>query len=433
MLKQKNKNSKNGFAALYLTVLILAVILALSVSISVLTFGQQKISQNITKSSQAYYASEAGLEDALLKLVKKMSWSSPYNLKVGNATATVEISDVIGGTRTITSKGNFLNRIRKIQVGYAVSTQQVSFHYGAQVGEGGMSMGNNSRVKGNIYSNGSVIPAGGGDKGFIDESIIVAINGNRIEGLQVGKDAKVHTCKDSTIGGTLTYVSGGSIQNCTVGGATTTRPNEIPAKDLPIPQSQIDKWKSEAEGGGMIDCVVSPGECTISGKITKNLGPKKIIGDFLIDNNATLNMTGTIWVVGNLRIDNGSTIKLDLNSYGSNSGVIVVDGKIKVRPNTYLKGSGQEGSYLMLLSTNPEVSDTTNPAIDVDNNSDAAIFYANQGLIVLRNKINAREVTGYKVFLDNNAEISYEAGLEEATFSSGPGGSWEVVSWKEIE
>jgi len=428
MSEQKNKNSKNGFAALYLTVLILAVIIAISVSISILTFGQQKISQNITKSSQSYYASEAGVEDALLKLVKKMSWSSPYNLKVGNATATVEISDVIGGTRTITSTGNFSNRIRKIRVVYKVSTQQVSFHYGAQVGDGGMSMGNNSRVKGNIYSNGSVIPAVGGDKGFIDESIIVAVNGNRIEGLQVGKDAKVHTCKDSQITGTLTYVSGGSVQNCTVGGATTTQPNEIPRKDFPIPQSQIDKWKSEAEGGGVIS-----GDYTISGKITQNLGPKKITGNLLVDNNATLNMLGTIWVVGNLRIDNGAMIKLDSNSYGSNSGVIVVDGKIKVRPNTYLRGSGQEGSYLMLLSTNPEVSDTANPAIDVDNNSDAAIFYANQGLIVLKNKINAREVTGYKIFLANNAEILYEAGLEEATFSSGPGGSWEVVSWKEIE
>jgi hypothetical protein len=268
----------------------------------------------------------------------------------------------------------------------------------------------------------------GGDKGYIDETIIVAINGNRIEGLIVGEDAKAHTCKDSQITGTLTYVSGGSVTNCTAGESIKTQPNEIPAKDLPIPQSQIDSWKSEAEAGGIIS-----GDYTISGKITQNLGPVKITGNLLVDNNATLNMMGTIWVVGNLRIDNGSTIKLDSDSYGPLSGVIVVDGKIKVRPNTYLKGSGQEGSYLMLLSTNPEVLDTANPAIDVDNNSDAAIFYTTQGLIVLRNKIKAREVTGYKIFLDNNAEILYEAGLEEATFSSGPGGSWEVVSWREIE
>jgi Tfp pilus assembly protein PilX len=426
----KNSKSKiqKGFAALYLAILVLALVFGIAISISFLTLGQQRISRNITKSTQAYYIAEAGIEDALIRLKNKLNFSSPYSFKVGDGTSTVEISSIIGGSRTITSTGNSSNRVRKIRVGYSVSTQQVSFHYGAQVGEGGMLMGNNSRVRGNIYSNGSVIPAMGGDKGYIDETIIVAINGNRIEGLIVGEDAKAHTCKDSQITGTLTYVSGGSVQNCTAGESIKTQPNEIPAKDLPIPQSQIDKWKSEAESGGIIS-----GDYTISGKITQNLGPVKITGNLLVDNNATLNMMGTIWVVGNLRIDNGSTIKLDSDSYGPLSGVIVVDGKIKVRPNTYLKGSGQEGSYLMLLSTNPEVLDTANPAIDVDNNTDAAIFYTTQGLIVLRNKIKAREVTGYKIFLDNNAEILYEAGLEEATFSSGPGGSWEVVSWREIE
>jgi hypothetical protein len=359
-----------------------------------------------------------------LRLVKKMTLSAPYTFKVGQATSTVEISEIVGGSRTITATGNSLNRLRKIQVGYSVSTQQISFHYGAQVGEGGMTMGNNAVIKGNVYSNGSVVSG----KGYIEGTVIVAKNGNRIEGLIIQQDAQAHSCKDSQITGTLTYVSGGTIQNCLAGGTIKIQPNEIPTKDLPIPQTQIDKWKSEAEKGGTIS-----GDYTISGKITQNLGPVKITGNLLVDNNAVLNMTGTIWVVGDLRIDNGATIKLDSNSYGALSGVIVVDGKIKVRPNTYLKGSGQEGSYLLLLSTNPEVSDTTNPAIDVDNNTDAAIFYTNQGLIVVRNNVKARELTGYKIFLDNNAEVAYETGLEEAVFSSGPGGSWKVVSWREVE
>jgi len=424
----KYQKLERGFAAFYITILILVVVFVLAVSIFILTSGQQKIAQNIVKSTQAYYGAEAGIEDALLRLVKKMNWFSPYSFYIGSGSTTVEISDIIGGTRTITSKGNFSNRIRKIQILYKVSTQQVSFYYGAQVGDGGMSMGNNSKVEGNIYSNGSVMSAKGGDKGNITDSITVAVNGNRIEGLQIGKDAKVHTCKDSTIGGTLTYVSGGSVENCTFGQGTSTQPNEILRKDLPIPQTQIDKWKQEAENGGVIS-----GDYTISGKMTVNFGPKKITGNFLIDNNATVNMLGTIWVVGNFRVDNGATVQLDSGSYGQNSGIIVVDGKIKVRPGTSLRGTGLEGSYLLLLSTNPEVSDTANPAIDVDNNTNAAIFYTTQGLIVLRNQIKAREVTGYKVFLDNNAEIKYESGLEDTSFSSGPGGSWEVAGWREVE
>jgi hypothetical protein len=138
-------------------------------------------------------------------------------------------------------------------------------------------------------------------------------------------------------------------------------------------------------------------------------------------------------VTGNFRVDNGSTIQLDANAYGITSGVFVVDGKIKIRPNTILKGSGQASSYIMLLSTNSELVDFADPAVEIDNNTDAAIFYASQGLVVLRNNVQAREVTGYKVHLDNNAEIIYESGLQNSAFSSGTGGGWEVSSWQEID
>ena len=418
-----NFKNQKGFAALFITILVLAVIFGIAVSISILTLGQQKISQNITKSSQAYYASEAGVEDVLLRLVKKMNWSSPYNLKVGNATATVEISDIVGGTRTITSKGNSLNRIRKIQIIYAISTQQVSFHYGAQVGEGGMIMGNGSQVLGNVFSNGSV--TGGGT---IQNSIIVAGNGNKIDGITVGNDATVHTCKDSNIGGNLTYVSGGSIQNCTVGGATSTRPNEIELQPLPISQSQIDEWEEDAAAGGVITTNIS-----ISG--TKILGPIQIgtstnPKNLTVENGATLIIEGTVYVTGDITFNNNATVNLD-SSYGSLSGIILTEGVITVENNVILNGSGQAGSYVLLLSTK---NDTTNPVIDIRNNAaGSVIYYANSGLIYLANNMYAREVTGYKIQIANNAIIQYESGLEETNFSSGPGGSWEVTDWKEIE
>lgn len=421
-IKISSTTNKKGIAGIYITLLVLAMVFAMATTISILTYNEQKISRNIIKSTQAYYTSEAGVEDILWRMFNNMNWSSSYNLDVGNNNATIEVSDIIGGMRTITSIGDASNRTRKIQIIYRISTQEISFYYGAQVGEGGMLMGNNSRIKGNIYSNGSVIST----KGYIDDTIVVATNGNRIEGLEVGKDAKAHACKDSTIVGSLTYVSGGAVQNCTAGEFIDEQPHEILPKDLPISQSQIDEWKTDAENGGIIT-----EDYTISGDF-EDLGPIKIEGNLLIDNNATLNIKGSIWIAGDLRIDNGSTIQLDLDSYGSNSGTIVVDGKIKIKPNTYLKGSGGEESYLLLLSTSSSLDDL-DPAIEIDNNTDAAIFYANQGLIVIRNNVQVREITGYKVYLDNNAEVQYESGLENASFSSGTGGTWEVASWKEIE
>lgn len=420
------KNNQKGFVVILFSLMVMAVTAAIALSAAFLTLGQQKISYNIIKSTQAYYTAESGIEDIILRLSKNVQWTTPYVLAIGGGSTTVQISSAISGSRTIISNGNERNRFRKLNIVYQVTTSQISFFYGVQAGDGGVEMGNNSRIKGNIFSNGSVISETG--IGYIDNNIIVAHNGNKIDGLDIGQDALVYSCVDSTVHRNLIYVPPGVKTSCSVTGSTSTRTQEIEPEEFPISQNQIDKWKQEAENGGIIS-----GNYTISGKITQNLGPKKITGDLLIDNNAILNMTGTIWVVGNLRIDNGATIKLDLNSYGSKSGVIVVDGKIKVKPGTHLEGSEEEESYLLLLSTNPEVLDRTNPAIDADNNTDAAIFYTTQGLIVLRNNIKAREVTGYKVFLDNNAEILYEAGLAEAFFTSGPGGSWEVASWKEIE
>ena len=62
-------------------------------------------------------------------------------------------------------------------------------------------------------------------------------------------------------------------------------------------------------------------------------------------------------------------------------------------------------------------------AIDVDNNAEGAIFYTVNGVIRLRNNIKIREATGHKLYLDNNAIVEYETGLENTNFSSGPGGS----------
>lgn len=418
------KDNQKGLAALFITIMVLVVIFSIFISITTLTLFEQKVLRNIIKSSQSYYAAEAGVEDALLRLAKGLNWSSPYSFSLGDSSSTIDISNIVGGVRKITSEGNTKNLIRKIEAVYAIDTTTVSFFYGAQVGDGGMEMGNNARVAGNVFSNGNVIAP---VKGYIDDSIQVAINGNRIEGLVVGKDACAHTCKDSTIGGDLIYVSGGSVQNCTAGGLINSQPNEINPKDLPISQATINNWKTEAESGGVI-----AGNYLIDGNITQYLGPKKITGDLTLDNRAILMMTGTIWVMGDVLVRNGAGIKLDPNSYGAIGGVLVVDGKIKIRPGVILEGSGIQGSYLMLLSTNPSL-DKLAPAVDIDNTTLGGIFYATQGLIVIRNNVGAREVTGYKLFLDNNATVTYEIGLTNSLFSSGPGGGWKVVGWREIE
>ena len=84
----------------------------------------------------------------------------------------------------------------------------------------------------------------------------------------------------------------------------------------------------------------------------------------------------------------------------------------------------------MLLST---YTHATDPAIDVLNNAEGAILYASNGILHLHNNIKISEGTAYQVSLDNNAAIQYQSGLRDTSFSSGPGGSWEILEWKEVE
>jgi Tfp pilus assembly protein PilX len=423
-LKLKIKNSQEGFAALYLAILILTIMLGIALALTFLTINQEKIIRNSMKSYQSYSVAEAGIEDALLRLTKSMDWSSPYSLTLGSGASAIEISDIIGGTRTITSTGNVNNRIRKVRVVFSIESDQISFYYGAQVGDGGIVMGNNSQVQGNVFSNGTIT---GGNGANITNSVVIAGNGNKLQNVDVGEDATVHTCIDSIVEGTLTYVSGGSVTNCTCSSPpceeVKTRPNQIDPISLPISSDQISEWKTAATAGGP-----PIGSKTVSG--IESLGPVKIAGDLKVNGGATLRVTGTIYVTGNIVFDTNSIVQLD-SSYGSLSGVIIADGTIIVENGTQISGSGQPSSYVLILS---EKNDIVNPVIDVRNNAlGDTVFYANNGLIYLKNGMRAREVTAKKIQIENTAIIQYETGLENANFSNGPGGSWEVASWKEIE
>lgn len=414
------KNHQQGFSALFLTILVLVTVLSIGVTILVLSLNQRQITRDYEAGSQSYYAAEAGLEDALLRLRQEMNFNNSYSLQVGNASTTVNISSINNGSRTITAKGEVQDRFRKTEVVYQMDSSEANFHYGAQVGEGGLTMGNGAEIQGNVYSNGNIVGSGN-----ITGTVIVGGNGNKIEDISVGENAQTYSCYDSSITDTLEYVSGGTISNCSAGSMVDMGATEIDQIDLPLATSTIEGWKQDASDGTIIS-----GDYTLD-DTSETMGPTKIEGDLTVINNATLNLTGTLYVTGNINLDNNSLTKLD-NDYDAYSGIIVCDGLISVRNNAAIQGSGQPSSYMMLLSTNSSL-DPNNPAIDVYNNAAGAIFYTSNGVLRLHNNIEVKEATSYKLALDNNAVIKYEIGLENVDFSSGPSGGWEVQSWQEVE
>ena len=417
---------------MYLAIIVVIVTLGIVTSIVTVTLGQQKIVRNITQSAQAYYAAEAGIEDALLRLQNGMNFTSPYTFSVGTASAFTTISSAIGGVRTITTEGDKNNRVRKIQIVYRIDTTLASFNFGAQIGDGGMEMRSGSKVIGNIFSNKTVFRGGGGIV-TVTESIIVAGNGNKIDNLIIGQDAQVHTCVDTTITGTLTYVSGGSFGSCTAGAFVDGGPNEIDPVSFAITPQMILDWKAEAAAGGLIDpAPVGPGGThTISGDAT--IGPMKIDGNLIIDtgNCCTLTLTGAIWVTGTLEIKNNGTIELD-PSYGDLSSMIIADGNVFIRNGATLQGTASPSSYLLVVGTSASTIES-DPAMEVKNTADGAILFTPNGLMVIDNLVNIAEATTYQLLLKNNATITYDVGLTNVLFTSGPSGGWVVSSWKEIE
>lgn len=241
-----------------------------------------------------------------------------------------------------------------------------------------------------------------------------------ISGVTIGTgsvgDAYSHTVNNATVrGNNYCQVGTGNNKACNT---TLADPVEVA---MPISDQNIEDWKDAAVAGGTLT-----GNYSLSGS-TGTLGPKKILGDLMVQNNATMTVSGTLWVTGNVNISNNATVRL-ASGYGSSEGVIIVDGTVSIGNNANFLGSGTSGSYVMILTTSNSSS-----AINLQNNAGAVILYASNGTINVSNNAGAKSVTGYSVNLSNNAVITYDSGLANANFSSGPSGSYNVSSWKETQ
>jgi len=220
-----------------------------------------------------------------------------------------------------------------------------------------------------------------------------------------------------------------------------------PIVALPISDSNIADWKADALAYGILDSSL----CDVSTDITINGGKLVCEGEkgFNSSNSIVITLKGTLWIEGNITLENNSILVLD-SSYGDNSGVIIADnpdnestsGKILVEngiiicgsqgPNAAKNGCADSvGSYILMLSTHSGTDSSY--AVEVRNNASGAIFYAHNGIAHIKNGADLKEVTAYKLSLEENAEVAYESGLADASFTSGPGGGWVISDWNEIQ
>lgn len=415
---ERNTKKSGGQAALLTVVLILFAMLILIGTVSGLALRGAKVAELDYKSRRSYFLSESGSEDAAYRLISGKNLPSWYELALypasGGATTSVSVADVLGGKEILSSAS--LDTLQRAVKSLLKTGTGVSFHYGVQVGEGGLEMGNGSKIIGDVFSNGNI--SGGGSSQSRITGTAQAAGNHSISDIRVGNNAWAQSFSNCIVDGVASYLTGFS--GCTAS-STEVMSQTTQPQVFPITEAQINSWKADAAAGG------TQSSYTLGNGSSGSLGPKKINGDITLGNGAALTLTGTVWVTGTVNVGNNeATIGL-APAYGDLSGVLIVDGKVNLGNKVILQGSGAAGSYLMLL-----VMTGGDDAIEIGNNATAAIFYAPNGEIEIGNGLSLREVTGYSLEVGNNASVTYESGLANVNFSSGPSGGWQIDYWKEV-
>lgn len=444
--KPYTQNPTHGYAALFSFVVMLSIIVSIGSVFATTTFKSVLRNRSSLFDLKNTYVAEGFLEDTLRRVYDNVlpDPTQGESLTLDGATATVNLNNLAQGQQYSFSafKDKYFKTINLLIDDGGTAA---SFDYALQVGSGGLEMGNNSRIEGSIFSNGSI--SGGGGNVITQSAFLssrstldnVTVNQNaqafRIEDSIIGQDAIATEIINSTIGGNATAdtlsnctvgqnVFYNTLTNCTIGGQQNTpitAPANLTPLDFPISSSQMTLWQEDASTGGVID-----GDYSISANTT--LGPKKITGDLIINNGITLNITGTIWVLGKLIANNSSVIKLDA-SYGVNSGIVLVDGPVDFGNNVTFSGSGMARSYVMIISR----AVSPQEAFNLGNGVSGAILYAPYGDVDVGNNIEVKEVSAYKLKLGNNSVLRYESGLKDIRFSGGSAAVIKIKDWREVQ
>lgn len=415
---KRKVNNQSGAAMLISVIFFLFISLTIIAGLVSPSVREFKIANDLIKSRQSLFLSESGIEDAYFRMKTAKSITSVTILTLGENSSTTTITNSGYNEKTISTMGDVSSRQRKNELVLNAGTG-ASFSYGIQTGVGGFVLGN-STIEGSVYSNGTIISTNPNatitGSAFAVDGLINSLNiGTAGEG-----DAWAYEVKKSTVAGNL-YCKTGSQNNKP---CDTSRAGNPPPTDMPISQEMIDLWKSHAEDD------VHTGDMTIS--TNTSMGGKKITGNLAI--NANLTITDTIYVVGTISIASGMIVELH-PSYGSTLGVMITDSPINLINNINFKGSGSEGSFLMLLTTSdcPSVSCPSTNALNIWNNVEAVILNAQNGTAEVKNNLRLNALVANKIIIGNNATITYLSGLADTYFTSGPSGGWEIQSWKEVK
>ena len=155
-MKNNINTTQNGFVTMITLLFFMSMIMVIVFSLSTVVLTTNKITKNSLASVQSYYTAESGLEDGILRVMKSYEYDAVNSFDLSSDAQVAQNITQAGDTTTINSLASFENNKREIQAEMTITVSDISFYYGVQVGEGGLTMANPSTISGNLYSNGTV-------------------------------------------------------------------------------------------------------------------------------------------------------------------------------------------------------------------------------------------------------------------------------------
>lgn len=151
---------------LLLALVFFAVFLTITTALIsyVLTYNQSE--RHAVQSAEALALAEAGIDEAAYQLNQNSGYAGESNTALGNGTFTVSVTSIDGNTKQVVATGYIPNStnptaVKTVTANLAINSSVVAFRFGVQVGNGGIVMGSNAQINGNLYTNGNVVGNGG--------------------------------------------------------------------------------------------------------------------------------------------------------------------------------------------------------------------------------------------------------------------------------
>lgn len=452
-----NFYDNRGQTMLILAIIFMAVTLTITLGLTSPIVRQFKIVGDLEMSKKSYFTAESGGEDAYYRIKNLLPTSFPSTFSMDGGSALIEVSTIGSNEQEILSRGNFNDHIRTVVKDITV-TDGFSFNFAIQVGIGGLEMHNNSSVIGNVYSSGVVRSTSNGTRIYGDvvssgaDGLVDAVNATGtvyaheiMGGSKICGDAHYQVIDSTSLSFLNNPTTGASSPCVSPLSPGTAYPNSSnqPDAQMPIPDSLLDQWETDALAGGIIN-TPCPYQIT-SGTVT--IGPIRIDCDVTVSGNGTtVILAGAVWINGSLTVNNNPKFKV-ADTVGNKSVPLITrsvsnptgSGRIILNNNPEFYGSETNGvpnpdSYVMFISRN--TSNFTGGSVIAasagNNVAGNLLFYAPYGEIELSNNVLLRGITAYKLTLRNNTQARYNVGLAQPLFTSGPGGAWKIKRWKEI-